>query len=133
MAAPGQRGQFEKAKHPYAFPNAGGALAFARKSSSFEKIYDAITSTPAAPSDVYAINRCKRFTVKVYATGADLSCLVQVCSDPNIGDWFTLATLTNASPYYSSTNLFTSVRLNMTLSGGATAYAWLLRDYESGN
>jgi hypothetical protein len=128
MASPGQRGQFDKTKHPYAFPDSGGALAFARKSSSFEKVYNAITGVPSAASAPYAVNRCRRFTVKVFATTA-ITCEVQVCADPEIGDWFTIATLNLASPYYSTENLFSHVRLNVTAVTG-TAYAWLLRDYK---
>ncbi len=127
MAAPGPRGQFDKASHPYAYPNSGGFLAFARKSSAFEKVCDAITTT--VTSDPYAVNACRRFTVKVYST-VSISCDVQVCADSNIGDWFTVATLNNSAPVYSSEALFTSVRLNVTGVVGV-GYGWLLRDYNN--
>ena len=130
MAEPGPRGQFDKTKHSYAFPDSGGALAFARKSSSFEKVYDAISVLPSEPSAMYSINRCRRFTAKVFASGGDITCQVQVCADPAVGDWFTVATINNSSPYYSSENLFSHVRFNVTALTGTSGYAWLLRDYK---
>ena len=118
----------DKSTHPHAFPDSGGITAFYRRTEPFSKVYNAITGVPSDAPSAYAINRCNKWTVKVYSNGGDITCLVQVCADPEINDWFTVATLNNASPYYSSVNMFSHVRMNVTAVTG-TAYVWLLRNY----